>query len=306
MENKPVNPIPEVGNIYDKIIKENALELFKAFTPGKVWIDIIPLKDKIQSTLEREPDMLYEVTDAEGKHMLVHMEFQSTPDPDMHLRMLMYLGLISQKYKLPVWQLVIYLGTKQHRMIRQHSLNRSYFEYDIIVLNELDPERFLSSQVPEVLIFAVFAKFEQEQTEQVLRSITMKLQQCCNDRNKLKKYHAQLLNLARLRKFDHLLIENFNTMPIYIELEDVETDYLYNKGMQKGKLEGIEKGIEKGIELGEEKGVEKGVEKGILNSFEVIKQYKEGISLKEIAKNLQLKYQLVKNAITEAKKMGLI
>ncbi len=49
-----------------------------------------------------------------------------------------------------------------------------------------------------------------------------------------------------------------------------------------------------------------GVEKGILNSFEVIKQYKEGISLKEISKRLKLKYQLVKNAIAEARKMGLI
>jgi predicted transposase YdaD len=290
MENKPVNPIPEVGNIYDKIIKENALELFKAFTPGKVWIEIIPLKDKIQSTLERELDMLYKVTDAEGKHMLVHMEFQSTPDPDMHHRMLMYLGLISQKYKLPVWQLVIYLGIKPHRMVRQHSVNRSYFEYDIIVLNELDPERFLSSQVPEVLIFAVFAKFEQEQTEQVLRSITVKLQQCCNDRNKLKKYHAQLLNLARLRKFDHLLIENFNTMPIYIELEDVETDYLYNKGKLEGELKGKLEGEDSGAKL----------------ALQIIKYYKKDLDVKAIAQALGIEESKVEQVLQEAKAMDLL
>ncbi len=96
MENKPINPVPETGNVYDKIIKENALELFKAFTKGHVWKDIKPLKDKLQRTLEREFDMLYDVTDNDGMRMLVHMEFESTPDPNMHYRMLMYLGLICQ------------------------------------------------------------------------------------------------------------------------------------------------------------------------------------------------------------------
>ncbi len=294
MENKPIPPIPDTGNIYDKIIKENALELFKALTPDARWINIKPLPGKLQSTLERELDMLYEVTQADGTRLLVHMEFQSRTDPEMHYRMLVYYGLISQKYKLPVWQIVIYLDSKPHRMVRQLTGLRSHFEYDIITLNELDPEQFLSSQVPEVIIFAVFAKFSKEQTEQVLRSIVIKLHQCCHDLNKLKKYHAQLLNLARLRKFDHLLIENFNTMPIYIELEDVETDYLYNKGIQKGNLEGIEKGIEKGKE------------EGVRLALEIIDQYKKGHDIQTIALTLGVEQSIVESAIQEAKELGLI
>jgi predicted transposase YdaD len=278
MENKPIPPIPESGNIYDKIIKENALELFKAFTPASVWTDINPLPGKLQSTLERELDMLYMVTEADGTRMLVHMEFQTTPDPEMHYRMLVYFGLISQKYKLPVWQMVIYLGTKPHRMIERYAARRSNFEYDIIALNELDPQRFISSQVPEVIIFAVFAKFGKEQTEQVLRSIIIKLQQCCQDLNKLKKYHAQLLNLARLRKFDHLLIENFNTMPIYIELEDVETDYLYNKG----KLDGTRLALQ------------------------IVDRYKKGLDIEAIALELDVDPSKVEIVIKDATDMGLI
>ncbi len=282
MEDKPIPPVPEIGNIYDKIIKENALELFKAFTPDSVWIDIKPMPGKLQSTLERELDMLYEVTQADGKRILVHMEFQSSPDPEMHYRMLVYFGLISQKYKLPVWQMVIYIGTRPHRMVGQFTGHRSSFEYDIIALNELDPERFLSSQVPEVIIFAVFAKFSKEQTEQVLRSIMIKLQQCCHDLNKLKKYHAQLLNLARLRKFDHLLIENFNTMPIYIELEDVETDYLYNRGKLEGKEEGAHLALK------------------------VIDHYKKGLDIETIALDLDIDQSKVESIIQEAKDLGLI
>ena len=282
MENKPIPPIPDTGNIYDKIIKENALELFKALTPDAKWINIKPLPGKLQSTLERELDMLYEVTQADGTRLLVHMEFQSRTDPEMHYRMLLYFGLISQKYKLPVRQMVIYLGTKPHRMVERFTGYRSSFEYDIITLKELDPERFLSSQVPEVIIFAVFTKFRKEQTEQVLRSIVMKLQQCCYNLNKLKKYHAQLLNLARLRKFDHLLIENFNTMPIYIELEDVETDYLYNRGKLEGKEEGAHLALK------------------------VIDHYKKGLDIETIVLDLDIDQSKVESIIQEAKDLGLI
>lgn len=302
MENKPIKSVPETGNVYDKIIKENALELFKAFTPGKVWIEIKPLREKLQSTLEREIDMLYEVTEADGTRMLVHMEFQSTPEPEMHYRMMVYFSLISQKYKLPVWQMVIYLGTKPHRMIKEFNTRSSNFIYDIIVLNELDPERFLASQIPEVLIFAVFAKFSKEQTELVLRSILMKLRQCCNDLNKLKKYQTQLLKLARLRKFDHLLIENFNNMPIYIELEDVETDYLYNKGIQKG----IQQGVEKGKEEGKIEGKEEGKEEGALLALKIIDLHKKGLDLKAIAQSLGIDQSKVEAVIKEAKAMGLL
>ena len=122
----------------------------------------------------------------------------------------------------------------------------------------------------------------------------MKLQQCCNDRNKLKKYHAQLLNLARLRKFDHLLIENFNTMPIYIELEDVETDYLYNKGIQKGKLEG------------KLEGKEEGKEEGAHLALKIIDQHKKGLDIQAIALALDVAPSKVEAVIQEAKDLGLI
>ncbi len=126
---------------------------------------------------------------------------------------------------------------------------------------------------------------------------------------------AQSLSyLFRTSRVDKAQFElNFKELINQVDMK--KTPYtLKEQYAAAGYVKGVEDGIGKGIELGEQKGIEKGielgegkgVEKGIFNSFEVIKQYKEGISLKEIAKNLQLKYQLVKNAITEAKKMGLI
>ncbi len=95
-----------------------------------------------------------------------------------------------------------------------------------------------------------------------------------------------MLNLARLRKFDHLLIEKINTMPIYIELEDIETDYLYNKGKLEGKLEGEDKGTK--------------------IALEIIKAYKKGLDIKAIAETLEVDIDKVEQVIQEAKAMDLI
>ncbi len=103
-----------------------------------------------------------------------------------------------------------------------------------------------------------------------------------------------MLNLARLRKFDHLLIENFNTMPIYIELEDVETDYLYNKGKLegelKGKLEGKLEGEDSGAKL----------------ALQIIKYHKKGLDVKAIAQVLGIEESKVEQVIKEAKAMDLL
>ncbi len=53
-------------------------------------------------------------------------------------------------------------------------------------------------------------------------------------------------------------------------------------------------------------GYVKGREEGVVSTLEVFKQYKAGLSMREIAKRLSLKYELVKNTINEAKKLGLI
>lgn len=50
----------------------------------------------------------------------------------------------------------------------------------------------------------------------------------------------------------------------------------------------------------------RGREQGMVNTLEVFKQYKAGLSIQEIAKQMSLKYELVKNTIAEAQKLGLI
>lgn len=71
----------EKGNVFDKIFKENVESLFLPLIAQKLDIDIQsfkPLKEKIQTTLEREMDFFYEVLTMGGKRFILHIEFQST------------------------------------------------------------------------------------------------------------------------------------------------------------------------------------------------------------------------------------
>lgn len=71
----------EKGNVFDKIFKENVESLFLPLIAQKLDIDIQsfkPLKEKIQTRLEREMDFFYEVLTMGGKRFILHIEFQST------------------------------------------------------------------------------------------------------------------------------------------------------------------------------------------------------------------------------------
>jgi hypothetical protein len=71
-----------------------------------------------------------------------------------------------------------------------------------------------------------------------LRLLVRNLKAACKKTGKLSKYLNQLVILARLRKLDELTIKITTEMPINY---DVETDFLYRQGIEKG----IEKEREK-------------------------------------------------------------
>ncbi len=63
-----------------------------------------------------------------------------------------------------------------------------------------------------------------------------------------------MVTLSRIRKLEGQTEKQIAAMPITY---DIETDYLYNKGIERGIERGIKKGVEKGIQQGIEKGIER-------------------------------------------------
>ena len=238
------------GNLYDKIFKENAEQLFLPLVEERLQIKIKsfqPLKEKLQTTIEREMDFFYEVLTEKEETFLLHLEFQTENDPEMIFRSAEYHGMAFRRKKLPIKHVLIFLGKGAITMRSQLTEVELFRGFEVVHIHKMNTATFLASQVPEVILLSILSDIPKGKIEAILRLIIQQLKQVCNNTNELSKYLKQLIILSRLRKFDDTAIKIINTMPITY---DVETDYLYLQGKQKGESEGLEKGLEQGIEQG--------------------------------------------------------
>ncbi|MBD0293663.1 MAG: hypothetical protein ICV84_00455, partial [Flavisolibacter sp.] len=104
---------------YDKIIKENITALLLPLTEKYLGIkikDSRELKDKLQTTIEKEPDFIRIVKTDTEQEFVLHIEFQTQDEEGMIYRLQEYYGLLRRKHQLPVRQFVIYLGHKPSKM----------------------------------------------------------------------------------------------------------------------------------------------------------------------------------------------
>jgi len=187
---------------------------------------------KLPKLVEREADLLMEY-----KGNIYHIEFQSTDDPKMALRMLYYHFLILEKHNKAPIQVVIYVGEKPIRRM-ENKITNPYlsFTYKIVDLKEVDCKSLIESSQPSDWVIAVLCRMDNE-IEQ-LRRILQKIASLPNP-NQRRRYLEYLTNLLGLRKYRlNLLKEEVEKMPITF---DVREHPLFK--------EGVELGIEKGVEL---------------------------------------------------------
>jgi hypothetical protein len=233
------------GNAYDKILKENIEKIFRPLIEKRLGIKIgkaIPLKEKMQTTVELEMDFFYEIVSIEGHPFILHLEFESGNNLEMVYRVGEYHGMSLRRKKLPIKHIVIYLGDETPTMRTQLEPHEIYTGFELLNVKTIDKNEFLSSQIPEEILMAVLANYESQETEVVLRQILNSLRRIVKNKRTLKKYINQLMMLSRLRKIEALTIKIAEEMPIHI---DFETDTLYLRGTEKGLEKGVEKGVEK-------------------------------------------------------------
>lgn len=236
-----------MANDYDKVFKEN----FEPLLPQLLEIlfglkipKMVDLKDKLQVTMEREMDNLKRVVhDDPSLDYGIHWEFQ-TNDEDMRARNFLYYALFYYNHKIPLKQIVIFLGDNGGKNILNNTLEIEGLKLNFLVvdLKSIPKDVFLQSQTPEGVIMAILADFGEDKPETVIRQILQHLLKLIGRVDRLKKYQRQLQVLSRLRKLEVPVLNEIKLMPIYY---DIETDGLY--------LQGIEVGIEKGAAQGFEK-----------------------------------------------------
>ena len=74
---------------FDRVIKENIEALFLALSEKLLGIKIsnpVDLPEKLQTTVEREPDFLKKVSSDDGSDFILHLEFQTSDESKMVYR----------------------------------------------------------------------------------------------------------------------------------------------------------------------------------------------------------------------------
>src|SRR5690349_16937139 len=106
-----------MGN-YDKIMRGNlsSKRLLEGFLPFEIQ-KVAPLPPRIRKTvLEKETDNLFLIETGSEKQFILHLEFQSTNDNQMALRMAAYDYAIYYNYQKEVISAVIYIGNEKMTM----------------------------------------------------------------------------------------------------------------------------------------------------------------------------------------------
>ncbi len=247
---------------YDKILKENIGMLFLPLAEKQLGIRIQKseeLKDKLQTTLEREADFLRKITTQGNETFILHLEFQVADEIDMVYRMQEYHAILKKKYSIPIKQFVYYLGEKPSEMRTQLNADEIYKGFEMRSLHSLSYEGLLNSQIPEEIMLAMLADFGKTTAKAVVEKILQRLLQLKIEPITLEKYLRQMLLLARLRQnLNETLQKQLSTMALTY---DIEKDSLYIKG--------IEKGIEKGELQTKIKGIQNALRQQKLTAEEI-------------------------------------
>ncbi len=221
---------------YDKIFKENIEAVIPSLMKNILGINVVfteEIPDDIQHTKERKPDVLKKITDEEGSIFILQIEFQVIDEPDMVYRMAEYYVMLERKYRLPIRQFVIYLGSKTSKMTTRINSKWMTYQFVLISLRELDYQIFLKSDKPEEIILSILANFKQDDPENALKLIIHRIEETTEGDFSLKRYFNQLRILAQLR---NLQLELKNAMDSIAKYISEERDVLYLRGQEKEQI----------------------------------------------------------------------
>jgi len=280
---------------FDITLKDAISGLERAFAKAFLNLEIIkaePLNTNYPKIEEKEADYVCKIVDNENKEYILHIEFQTSNHKYMHFRMLRYLTELHKIHKLPIVQLVIYLGDKKLSMkdgiFFETNFTKIDYKYMIVDMKELDCQTFLESNESDMIIMSILCKKEYEKRELIQKILNKLYELNKNDENSYKNYILKLETISELRGLQEIIKEEENKM---VEAKiSVQKLPSYMLGVEDGRQIGFEKGIESGIEKGIQKGIQKGKQIGIYEGFieSALILIKNGYEIQKIAKDLNI------------------
>jgi predicted transposase YdaD len=182
---------------------------------------------------------------------LLHVELQSSNNPDMAARMADYALRVRRRYKRMPRQFVLYVGRGPMRMPTAFQEGRMSFDYELVNLRDLDGELLLGSRDLGDNVLAVLAKLadRKDAVARIVRSIG-KLPGLDRD-----DAIQQLYILAGLRGLEQTVEEEVSSMPIVV---DLMKNKVLGREIRKELAAARAKGMAEGIVEGKVEGVREG------------------------------------------------
>ncbi len=206
----------------------------------------IPLTELKPSELSLEPIRADSLIFLESEDLVLHIEFQTSPDEDIPFRMLDYrvrgYRLYPQKEMI---QVVIYLRENRSELTQKtvFSLSKTRHEFEVIRLWEVPSEILLQSK--GLLPFAVLS--QSENRENILRQISQKIEDI-PDRREKSNVAASTAILAGL-------VLKKETIQRLLREDIMKESVIYQEIEAKGRAEGREEGREEGRAEGRAEGI---------------------------------------------------
>jgi predicted transposase/invertase (TIGR01784 family) len=210
----------------------------------------------LKTELSVEPIRADFVSFLEVGNQVLHLEFQTQPDPEMPLRMLDYYTRLYRQYRCPIKQIVLFLKptTSNQIQINYFETEKTMHRYQVIRLWEVEATELLP--FPTLWPLAILAKTENP--EALLTDVVQRLETLENrdERLSLTTYTYWLGGL----KFREELLEQL------LREEIMQESVTYRRlvatseqrGIQKGRQQGLEQGLQRGIQRGRQEGRQEG------------------------------------------------
>ena len=166
---------------------------------------------------------------------IIHIEFQSSNDYKMPIRMARYFLDIYSRYKdYEILQYVIFTGKKLY-MDNKIDLKNFKYNFEIIDTKTLPCDKFLKLNDPRGVVLSILCNVDKND----IKNILLRLYQLSKTKEEFKKYLLMIEELSLNKDIKDIIKEEEMRLSD-IKLEDLPSYEIgLEKGMQKGKNEAI-------------------------------------------------------------------
>ncbi len=216
-------------------------EIFSGTGIPETLIEIITgskIIEVLQSEFNKVKKLMVDLLAKLEDNTILHLEFQSTNDPNMNRRMYQYYTVIEDEYPhYSIRQVVLYVGNKKMNMPTVLKKDRLIYEYELIDIRDIDCKKLIESENEGDRIVSVLCKIEDEQRFiDGIWEYVLKLRE-----DERATFLKKVFLLSHLRPQINVVLkrtfQEAKKMPIRIDTEDLKGTWFYEIGWKEGREE---------------------------------------------------------------------